>query len=110
MDANRLHIFLKCILLHTQWPWYLLHRQIYHCKISHITRDGLAAVSAELGRLCKYHWVCEYGSYSCLEVLLSPSSLHSVADAKAGALACKLKGIGLWPGRGLDVGHAQIPT
>lgn len=35
MDAKILHIYFKCILQHTQWPWYLLYIQIHHCKISH---------------------------------------------------------------------------
>jgi hypothetical protein len=42
------------------------------------------------------------------KVLLEP--LHLVGDAKVRAWTYRLKGIGLWLGRGLNIGHTQIPA
>jgi hypothetical protein len=64
---------------------------------------GMATVSAELGHLQRLECVNITGSVSMaptavLKVLLSLPHFHSVADAKGGALACRLKGTGSWPG------------
>jgi hypothetical protein len=76
-----------------------------HMAIMWRPSDGLATVSAELGHLQRPECVIIIGSVS-MAPTASLSPLHSVADA----LACRLKGIGLWPGRGSEVGHTQIPT
>jgi hypothetical protein len=53
---------------------------------------------------------CNAGSVSRahMTVLEFVLGRHLLVEAEARASSCRLSGMGLWLGRGLDVGHAQV--
>jgi hypothetical protein len=69
--------------------------------------EGSTWFSVECG-IWKHQWVCVYGPHDCHKGSAWSLYLHLVAEAETKALAYRLRVIGLWSGRGLDVGHDQI--